>query len=60
MFIDYALSKEAQTFVKNLGRVISRIDIPQDDLARTKMISEDVTIADRLNQVMDDYKKYLR
>jgi len=24
------------------------------------VISEDVTIADRLNQVMDDYKKYMR
>ena len=41
-------------------RVISRSDIPQEDLARTKVISEDVTIADRLNQVMDDYKKYLQ
>ncbi len=60
LFIDYALSKEGQTFIKNLGRVISRSDIPQDDIVRTKMVSEDVTIADRLNQVMDDYKKYLR
>ena len=43
-----------------MGRVISRTDIPQDDIVRTKMVSEDVTIADRLNQVMDDYKKYMR
>jgi len=60
LFIDYALSKEGQTFIKNLGRVISRSDIPQDDIVRTKMISEDVAIADRLNQVMEDYRKYLR
>lgn len=60
VFIDYALSKEGQTFIKNMGRVISRTDIPQDAIAGTKVISEDVTIADRLNQVMDDYKKYLR
>jgi len=59
-FIDYVLSREGQMFIKNMGRVISRSDIPQEDLARTKLISEDVTIADRLNQVMDDYKKYLR
>jgi len=52
-------SVEGQTFIKNMGRVISRGDIPQEDLARTKVISEDVTIADRLNQVMDDYKKYM-
>jgi hypothetical protein len=32
----------------------------KEELARTKVISEDVTIADRLNQVIDDYKKYLR
>jgi iron(III) transport system substrate-binding protein len=60
VFIDYVLSKEGQLFIKNLGRVISRSDIPQEELARTKVISEDVTIADRLNQVIDDYKKYLR
>ena len=60
VFIDYVLSKEGQLFIKNLGRVISRSDIPQEDFARTKVISEDVTIADRLNQIMDDYKKYLR
>ena len=47
-------------FIKNLGRVISRSDIPQEEFARMKVISEDVTVADRLNPVMDDYKKYLR
>jgi iron(III) transport system substrate-binding protein len=60
VFIDYVLSREGQLFIKNLGRVISRSDIPQEELARTKVISEDVTIADRLNQVIDDYKTYLR
>jgi iron(III) transport system substrate-binding protein len=60
LFIEYALSKEGQTFIKNMGRVVSRTDIPQDDIVRTKMVPEDVTIADRLNQVMDDYKKYMR
>jgi hypothetical protein len=28
--------------------------------ARTKAISEDVTVADRLNPVIDDDKKYMR
>ena len=46
--------------VRKMGRVISRSDIPQDELARTKVVSEDFTIADRLNPIMDDYKKYLR
>jgi hypothetical protein len=46
----------------NAGRdpINTRSDIPQEDLARTKMISEDITIADQFNQIMDDYKKYLR
>ena len=60
VFIDYVLSKEGQTFIKNMGRVISRSDIPQEEFSRTKIISEDVTVADRLNSVIDDYKKYLR
>lgn len=60
VFIDYVLSKEGQMFIKNMGRVISRNDIPQEDIARTKVIPEDVTIADRLNQVMDEYKKYMK
>jgi hypothetical protein len=49
-----------QMLVRKMGRVISRSDIPQEELARTKVISEDFTIADRLNPIMDDYKKYLR
>jgi iron(III) transport system substrate-binding protein len=60
VFIDYVLSREGQMSIKNMGRVISRTDIPQEEFARIKVISEDFTIADRVNQVIDDYKKYLR
>lgn len=60
VFIDHMLSKEGQLFIRNMGRVISRSDIAQEELSRIKVISEDVTVGDRLNQVMDDYKKYLR
>ena len=59
VFIDFVLSKEGQLLIKNLGRVVSRTDIPQDEFARVKIIAEDGSIADRINQVMDDYKKYL-
>jgi iron(III) transport system substrate-binding protein len=59
LFIDFVLSKEGQTLVKSLGRVVSRTDIPQDEFARVKIVAEDVSIADRINQVMDEYKKYL-
>lgn len=60
LFIDYVLSKEGQQFFKNLGRVVSRADIQQEEFARIKMVPEDVAIADRINQVTEDYKKYLQ
>jgi ABC-type Fe3+ transport system substrate-binding protein len=60
LFIDFVLSREGQTLMKSLGRVISRSDIPQEDLGRFKMIADDITLADRINQLMEDYKKYLQ
>ena len=60
VFIDYVLSKEGQTFIKNMGRVISRSDIPQEDFAKAKIVFDDPTIVDRLNSVIEDYKKYFR
>jgi len=33
LFIDYMLSREAQTLMKNLGRVVSRADYPRTILA---------------------------
>jgi len=59
VFIDYVLSKEGQTFIKNMGRVISRSDIAQDEFAKTKIILDDPTIIDRLPSVIEDYKRYL-
>ncbi|HWH77279.1 MAG TPA: extracellular solute-binding protein, partial [Candidatus Binatus sp.] len=60
VFIDYVLSKEGQTFIKNMGRVISRSDIPREDFAKAKIVFDDPTIVDRLNSVIDDYKKYFQ
>jgi len=59
LFVDFVLSKEGQLLMKKLGRVISRTDIPQEELGRVKMIAEDVSIAERINQVVDEYNKYL-
>jgi iron(III) transport system substrate-binding protein len=59
LFVDFVLSKEGQHLMKKLGRVISRMDIPQEELGRVKMIAEDVSIAERMNQVVDEYNKYL-
>jgi iron(III) transport system substrate-binding protein len=59
LFVDFVLSKEGQHLMKKLGRVISRTDIPQEELGRVKMVAEDVSIAERINQVVDEYNKYL-
>ena len=59
VFIDYLLSKEGQLLIKNMGRVISRSDIPQEDFARAKIVPEEPAIADRLNSVIEEYKRYL-
>ncbi|HUK41700.1 MAG TPA: extracellular solute-binding protein [Candidatus Acidoferrales bacterium] len=59
IFVDFVLSREGQQLMKKLGRVISRMDIPQEELGRVKMIAEDASIAERINQVMDEYNKYL-
>ncbi len=60
LFIDYMLSREAQTLMKNLGRVVSRSDIPQEELGRFKMIADDITLVDRLNPLMEEYRKYFQ
>jgi iron(III) transport system substrate-binding protein len=60
LFIDFVLSRQGQTLMKNLGRVVSRTDIPQEEIAKSKLIAEDITLADRLAQITEDYKKYLQ
>ena len=59
VFIDYVLSKEGQMLIKNMGRVTSRSDIPQEEFAKVKIVPEDPAIADRLNPVIEEYNKYL-
>ena len=59
LFIDFLLSRETQTLMKNLGRVVSRADIVQDDLGRFKLIADDITLAERINPLMEEYRKYL-
>ena len=59
LFIDFLLSRETQTLMKNLGRVVSRADIAQDDGGRFELIADDITLAERINPLMEEYKKYL-
>lgn len=60
LFVDFVLSKEGQTAIKNLGGVVSRMDIPQEDFAKFNMIVEDITLAERVNQLVEECKRYLQ
>jgi len=46
--------------MKNLGRVVSRTDIPQDEFGQVKIIAEDIAIADRIGQITEEYKRYFQ
>ncbi len=39
---------------KNMGRVISRSDIPEEESAKAKIIPEDPATADRVNPVIEE------
>jgi DNA replication initiation complex subunit (GINS family) len=54
------LSKEGQTLIRNMGRVISRSDIAQEDFTKSKIIPEEPAIAERLNAVIEEYKRYMQ
>lgn len=60
LFVDFVLSKEGQLMMKNLGRVVSRTDIPQEEFGQVKIIAEDVAIADRISQITEEYKRYFQ
>jgi iron(III) transport system substrate-binding protein len=60
LFVDFVLSKEGQLLMKNLGRVVSRMDIPQEEFSQVKIVAEDTALADRISQITDEYKKYFQ
>jgi iron(III) transport system substrate-binding protein len=59
LFINFSLSKETQTMVRSFGRTVSRTDIPQDEIAKFKVVVEEIELADRMNEIVADYEKYL-
>lgn len=60
LLINFILSKEAQTMVRSFGRAVSRIDIPQDEMGKFKVVVEDIELADRMNEIAAEYEKYLQ
>ncbi len=59
LLINFILSKEAQTMVRSFGRTVSRMDIPQDETGKFKVVVEDIDLADRMNEIAAEYAKYL-
>jgi iron(III) transport system substrate-binding protein len=59
LLINFILSKETQTMVRSFGRTVSRADIAQDEINKFKVVVEEIELADRMNEIVADYEKYL-
>ncbi len=59
LLINFVLSKETQTMVRSFGRTVSRTDIAQDEIDKFKVVVEQIDLADRMNEIVADYEKYL-
>ncbi len=60
MFVNFVLSKETQTLIRSFGRTVSRTDIPQEENAKFKVVVEEIELADRMNEIVAEYEKYLQ
>jgi hypothetical protein len=45
--------------VRSFGRTVSRADIAQDEINKFKVVVEEIELADRMNEIVADYEKYL-
>ena len=60
LFVDFVLSKDSQTLIRGFGRTVSRADIAQDEISKFKVVVEEITLADRMNEITGEYDKYLQ
>ena len=59
LLMNFVLSKETQTMMRSFGRTVSRTDIPQEEINKFKVVVEEIELADRMNEIVADYEKYL-
>ena len=45
--------------VRSFGRAVSQTDIPQDEINKFKVVVGEIELADRMNEIVADYEKYL-
>jgi iron(III) transport system substrate-binding protein len=59
LFVDFALSKEAQQFMARLGRKSSRIDVKSGAPETVRFVPEDLSVYDRINEARAEVEKLL-
>ena len=63
LFVDFLLSKEAQTLMRERSRIPSRPDVPPDppELTRgLKLIPTDLSLADQSNQLAKEFREIFK
>ena len=60
LFINFVLSEETQDYGAEVSAaLVSRADIAQDEINKFKVVVEEIELADRMNEIVADYEKYL-
>ncbi len=61
LFIDFALSKEAQQFMIKLGRTgSSRFDVKTNFPKEVRFVPEDISIYDRQKELLQEFERVLK
>jgi iron(III) transport system substrate-binding protein len=59
VFVDFALSKDAQQLMASLGRIASRMDVETGAPKTVKFVPEDLSVYDRINEARAEVEKLL-
>ncbi len=61
LFMDFALSKEAQQFMIKLGRTgSSRLDVKTNFPKEVRFVPEDISIYDRQKELLQEFERVLK
>jgi iron(III) transport system substrate-binding protein len=59
VFVDFALSKDAQQLMASLGRIASRMDVETRAPKTVRAVPEDLSVYDRINEARAEVEKLL-
>ena len=61
LFIDFAMSKEAQQLMITLGRIgSSRLDVKTNFPKSVKFVTEDISVYDRQKELLEEFERVLK